>query len=249
MKTLNNKYNVVFQFDNLDDNVHEYSYEDAYTVIILSHPISIFQSLYDDYRTRNARGTLRGFISESANNMNPVSTQLGLKKENQFNETEIQNFIHQIERKFDYVMIYEHLDISLVLLSNLMGWPLEYVTNVFAEAIIPAKYNLTEISKIKIMELNLADMMLYEYFLEKIENCAVQYGVSQLLEEMKILSSYFEKLKQHCSHYDQSEDYEPRLYWSCDDFNKTSEQFIEEMKERQISIIERQKASDYLTIW
>ena len=178
---------------------------------------------------------------------NPTSIRLGLRPEYHNNETEIRNFIRQIERKFDLVMIYELLMPSLIFLANLMGWPKEYVTNEFSFISPVENYDLSDINKIKLAEWNMADMMLYEYFFKKLENCALQYGVEQLVDEMNTLNEYNQGIRRYC--LDRMAVSERQELFDCDGFVQNEEELVERVKQQQMKRMNYEKSLNYFVIY
>ncbi|XP_065218693.1 galactose-3-O-sulfotransferase 2-like [Planococcus citri] len=258
-ETLDNKYNVILLFDKFTPDVHNFAYPDTFTITILENPISIFQNLYNEFKVTYPIRNFDSFLSKFVNSingstLNPISTRLGLQRQYHQNLTKIRSFISEIDEKFDLVMINEFLGPSLIFLTNLMGWPLEYASNMYSYSIRPAKtYNLTRSNQIEVAKLNLADMMLYEHFYKKLENCALQYGVEQLIEEMKILGEYNELLKKAClsqaEEQEQEYDYDQDAFAECVGFLETEDEFIQRVKQEQVQRMISERSSDYFMIY
>ncbi len=68
------------------------------------------------------RKRLNGFIGR-----NQMAWDMGLSPDIFDNETAVQKEIERLDREFDLVMISNRMDESLVLLSDLLNWPLERV--------------------------------------------------------------------------------------------------------------------------
>lgn len=256
-ETIDDKYNVIVLFDEFIPNVYDFTYPNTFAITILQHPITAFQNLYNKYKNTTPYGTFKDFITKVANKadgltFNPISTRLGLQPEYHNNETEIQNFIHEIEGKFDLIMIYEHLGPSLILWANLMGWPLEYVTNLYSYVSLANTDNFTDINIIKLQEWNFADMMLHDYFLKKLENCALQYGVEQLIDEMKTLNNYVESDRKSCLHQVQQQLQELErndVFSDCISFVSTEEEFLQRVVLEQTERMNIERQLDYLVIY
>lgn len=115
------------------------------------------------------------------------------------NESAIEDFIAKIDKEFDYVMIAEHVEVSLVLLTNQMKWPLRYVS------FLPinsrprvGKYTLSRADSRKFVRFNYADVLLHRYFLNKFKNSMSQYGVDLVIKDVRKLKQLNRELRRKC---------------------------------------------------
>ncbi|XP_065219849.1 galactose-3-O-sulfotransferase 3-like [Planococcus citri] len=215
LMTPNNKYNVFAKHARYDSNLKSYQYPDTSMVTILRHPVTLFQSLYIFFRMDKTTGMnfqqflkapvkpafLTGFDSEIAyRGYNQMSVDLGFDLAQSKNTTAVTEFIEKIDREFDFVMITEHMDESFVLLANLMGWPLEYVTSLRLNSRLEESepYSLTSQDESTIIDLNQVDAQLYDYFLKKFHKCRQQYGENNLNQQVQQLQIMNRNFKERC---------------------------------------------------
>ncbi|XP_065219061.1 galactose-3-O-sulfotransferase 3-like [Planococcus citri] len=214
-KTPNNKYHIMAQHVRYDPALKSYQYPDTSMVTILRHPVTQFQSKYEFCAISKATGmsfqqflnapekpsVLQSLGRESVyRGYNQISVDLGFDVSQSKNKTAIVEFIRKIDREFDLVMIMEHMEASMILLANLMGWPLEYVAflKLNSRDSEPEPYKLTFGDKITIMDLNQVDTQLYNHFSYKFQKCVRQYGEQKMLDQIQKLKIINEKFTQRC---------------------------------------------------
>lgn len=207
------KFNIFTHHSRYRAATNIYLYEDAIKVTTLRDPPELFESVYYYYNLNSyykmslpqLLSTLpnkkTAFVRKkfSQNGYNQMSFDLGLNENAFENETAVREFIAYIDQEFDFVMITEYLDASLVMLADLMCWPLHYVTSL--PLLTRAKYfryKLTAEDRTRLSELNNADTLLYNYFLEKFRSRIIQYGLSRLLEDVQRLYTMNENLANRC---------------------------------------------------
>ena len=81
------------------------------------------------------------------------------------------NFIDQIDKDFDLVMITERMEESLVLLADLLCVPLETVT-IVKDINVRSKINVKKLSQAnreKLEQYQEPDRLLYDHFLRKLD--------------------------------------------------------------------------------
>lgn len=182
-------------------------------ITILREPTSLFQSIFTFYHfDKKYKTNLVGFINKSlqssANHVrrysdklgiNQMSWDLGMVSKDFENVTMINKHINMVEQDFDFVMIFEHLDASLVLLANLMQWPLEQV------AYLPLnrrrntyKQVLSDNDIIQLKTINMADHMLYNTFLLKLKEKINEYGIKKLKKEIGKLMAINQEILERC---------------------------------------------------
>lgn len=171
----------------------------TFYVTILREPTDMFQSLYSFYHfERKYKNNLSEFIANNLNQnkstttkyatryyhklgTNQMSWDLGLILNDFENIAMINEHINMVERDFDFVMIVEHFDASLVLFAHYMQWPLEKVAylplntrnNTYKS--ILSTYDVHQLRK-----LNMADNMLYGRFLQKFKEKVNEFGIEKL---------------------------------------------------------------------
>lgn len=212
--TADNKYNVLASHMRYTSELKSYQYPGTMMITILRHPVSLFQSMYEYFRMeRSTNMTLEQFVKAAEKpplwvkgsvyvyrGYNQMSVDLGFNLTNANNITAIHEFVDKIDREFDFVMITEEMEASLILLANLMGWPLEYVVHLKLNARPPSQqlYELTEEDELVLMELNKVDMYLYRHFLKKFKKCVQQYGVHEINKKILELHKMNMELQERC---------------------------------------------------
>lgn len=212
---LDNKYNILAFHMRYTSELKSYQYPNTMMVTILRHPASLFQSAYIYYRMEDTTNmTFEQFlraptkpsflggvnIDKVYKGYNSMSVDLGFDLTNAENKTTISEFVEKIDREFDFVMITEYMDESLVLLANLMGWPLEYVVYLTLNAKPPPEhpYVQTEEDRLILMELNQVDAFLYHHFLDKFLRCIRQYGEDRMNHRVFQLREMNRNIRERC---------------------------------------------------
>lgn len=82
------------------------------------------------------------------------------------NKKKIQELLNFIDAEFDLVLLSEYMEVSMLLLAEIMCWPLEAVTffNLNARPADQYHTNLTTEDNIKLRELNNVDTAIYTFF-------------------------------------------------------------------------------------
>lgn len=127
--------------------------------------------------------------SRSMQGRNQMSRDLGLEIAEYESDASIWRFIGRIDRQFHLVMIQDYLEASLVLLADLMGWPLHYVTSLKLNARPEElKNNLMDGDRLKILQYCRADHLLYRHFMAKFRARVLEYGVAKLASQVVIVA-------------------------------------------------------------
>ena len=110
---------------------------------------------------------------------NIMSRDLGLDMSKFDSEKEITEFIQFLEEEFHLVIIAEYLDASLVLLADLMSWPLHYAASIKQRVrSSEARNNIRDEDRRTLLRFNHADHRLYEHFLATFRRRVLKYGLS-----------------------------------------------------------------------
>ncbi|XP_065218345.1 galactose-3-O-sulfotransferase 3-like [Planococcus citri] len=214
-KTPNNKYHIMAQHVRYESALKSYQYPNTSMVTILRHPATQFQSKYEFCAMSKTTGmSLQQFLnapvqpsvlqspagSSAYKGYNQISVDLGFDVSQSKNQTAIAEFIRKIDREFDLVMLMEHMEASMILLANLMGWPLEYVASLRLNSRNSESepYKLTLRDEITIMNLNQVDTLLYNHFSDKFRKCVRQYGEQKMNERIQQLKIINEKFAHRC---------------------------------------------------
>ncbi|GAB6025532.1 hypothetical protein CHUAL_011264 [Chamberlinius hualienensis] len=189
--------------------------KDTYYVTILRHPRTLFESLYEYADLKLKYGlNFEQFIQMTfpsvqtsinrANGylgVNQMAYDLGISPKMFNDDVSINNEIQRLKDEFDFVMIYEYFDHSLVLLADKLCWDLQDLTyfkhNIRKSTIRRIHFDEKMLNKIE--ELNSADLKIYEFFMKKFEEHVKNYGGWERLEKnVKKLRRMNENLKDFC---------------------------------------------------
>jgi len=130
---------------------------------------------------------------------NSMSRDLGLNKSKFESENEISEFIQFIEEEFHLVMITEYLEASLVLLADLMSWPLHYVASIGKRVRSDtARNNISDEDRRTLLRLNHADHRLYEHFLAIFRRRVLEYGFERMAADVQRLNAFNIALDKRC---------------------------------------------------
>ncbi|XP_065216179.1 galactose-3-O-sulfotransferase 3-like [Planococcus citri] len=214
--TPDNKYNILAHHVRYSSNLASFQYPNTVTVTVLRNPVTLFPSLYNYFNMAQINGmTLQQFLRSPAKpstlwgigspwiyrGYNQMSYDLGFDlQKDADNQTAVDEFVAKIDREFDFVMIMEYMEESLVLLARLMGWPLQSMMHLKLNArpADPNAHVLTADEKITILKLNHVDAALYYHFEKKFRKCVDQYGKEKLQGEIVELRQLNEKFYRRC---------------------------------------------------
>lgn len=115
------------------------------------------------------------------------------------NEDYINTAIADMEETYDLVLIMEYLDISLILMAEILNWSLEDMAhiqqNVRAEA---SKRTMNPELSQKIRKWNKADSALYAYFNRTLWKRVREYGMERLGEDLQKFNRIQISVRQCC---------------------------------------------------
>lgn len=184
-------------------------------ITILREPTALFQSIYSFYHfEKKYKTNITGFITNRLQSkssrkdmnrytkklgLNQMSWDLGMVSENFENLEMINKHINIVEKDFDFIMIFEYFDASLVLLANLMRWPLEKVAYLpintsknTSKQILSNK----DVNRLKII--SMADNMMYNWFLQQFKMKVNEYGIEKLKRGMARLMAINQEIVEMC---------------------------------------------------
>ena len=112
---------------------------------------------------------------------------------------EVRRAIKEIDSVFDLVLVTEYLDESMVLLRHLLCWSLDDIV-VFAKNArwTKLKKPIDPQLRHKLRELNSADVLLYEYFLEGHQRRVKKFGERRMAEEVSQLQTLRQNYMADC---------------------------------------------------
>ncbi|KAL5240287.1 hypothetical protein ACI65C_007697 [Semiaphis heraclei] len=213
--TADGKYDMFVHHTRYSQEIKSVMRSGTIYVTILREPTSLFQSMYSFYHfDKKYKCNLTQFITDrlsniSSNNqikrynnklgINQMNWDLGMDTNNFENNDLINKHINMIERDFDFVMIFEYLDASLVLFAHFMQWPLEQM------AYLPLntrkntyKQILSNVEIVRLKQVNMADNMLYTRFVQKFKEMINEYGIEKLKKGIKSLMAINQEVLEMC---------------------------------------------------
>jgi len=124
---------------------------------------------------------------------------LGMGEQDLTNHIKVKEKISQLKNDFDLVLIAEDFPASLVLLSEVLCWPLPNMTSLKLNARKKsAKEQLSKEARQVLKDWLWADYMLYDFFKKELELKKEIYGQSQLSIKVNELADLNAKLKEDC---------------------------------------------------
>lgn len=257
LRSSDNKYNIFAHHSRYNpDEVRQVMKPNAAFVTILRDPATLFESLYYYYKFEkkfnvsfmefkkdpNQYSHLLDSRHGSRFGRNQMCFDLGFNENYFFVDSAVDKFIDVIAQDFHLVMISEFMEASLVLLADLMGWPLEqvvYLDNNVRQ--VKNRVTLTEEEKQKIRNLNQADTRLYNYFLGIFKRKVEEYGVEKMTQQVERLITMNRNLYNTCVEKKNTKGYantfsytlKPGAPLHCYFAAKTELGFCDELREEQ----------------
>lgn len=211
--TVDGQYDMFVHHTRYSQEVKSVMRSGAVYITILRNPVTLFQSIYTFYKfEKKYKTNLTEFVTnykppftkqikryKNKLGLNQMSWDLGLDSKDFENTKMIKEYIHIIERDFDFVMIFEYFDASLVLLANEMCWPLEQMaylplnTRHNSYKSILSDHDVNQLKKV-----NLADNMLYNHFLKKFKEKVNKFGIEKLKKEIGKLVVINQEIWESC---------------------------------------------------
>ena len=182
-------------------------------VTILRDPVDNFESLYNYVHFSDFFNglSLEEFAQQIVAKKRPVARihhylgrnqqlwDLGLSARDIANYEAVKRKIEKIAEDFDLVMIAEHFDESLILLSDLLCWPLANMTSLKVNARkSSAVEKLSQKARDILQDWLWADQMLYDYFTKEFKRKRQLYGLDKLADDVNQLKELNSQLKAKC---------------------------------------------------
>jgi hypothetical protein len=156
------------------------------TFTIIRDPVQVFDSLFhyhDEFREFYAVKDIHEMVLMMQNTTSPnlfrerymgifgrnqLSWDMGISPDLFDNMTAMRKEIERLDREFDLVMIADRLDESLILLNELLNWPLKNVVHLNLNRRKPEKLTfLSKIEKKVISNWLAADIQIFDHFSQR----------------------------------------------------------------------------------
>lgn len=185
--------------------------DDSIWITMLRNPADMFESYYSFFEQRDKFGaTLNEFLdsphqyyrlddNDHVQVRNPMLFDFGLNVQFMTNRTKIMEKIAEIDRIFDFVMIKEYFQESLILLSDLLCWNLEkFVTLQMNARPDSRKLPLNETIREKIEKWNWGDALFYHHFRAKFEEKLRKFGRGRIKNRVIKLQKITKMMEKFC---------------------------------------------------
>lgn len=181
-------------------------------VTILRDPVNQFESLYNYVHfEKDFNMGLEQFVINYIDSRRPVQRvhgylgrnqqlwDLGMEEKDITNPDAVNKKIKEMDKEFDLVMISEDFDSSLVLLSDVLCWPLKNMTSLKLNARKKSAIEkLSDKARETLKDWLWADYKVYNYFKKELELKKQDYGIKRLNEEISYLHDVNAKVKSQC---------------------------------------------------
>jgi len=131
--------------------------------------------------------------------LNQQLYDMGIKEIDSFNAAVAQKEVDRLKNEFDFVMIAEMLEESLVLLAQHLCWPLEWVAYISHNVRKPdTKALLSEKEKSILSQYQQGDELLYKEFKNILSKKVEVFGRKQMKEDIKTLRKINANMSKSC---------------------------------------------------
>lgn len=177
--------------------------KDSVYVTIVRDPVKLFESLYeydqlkDFYKmdieeyaraTKNRSSSNRVYLRANGMGRNQMLYDLGVRPHQLTNMNFVRLAINNVDQHFDFVMVAEYFDESIILLRHILCWDLDEVVSLTINARMGNfKKNLTKEAQDLLREWHQGDQLLYEHFLKKFQDTVTEFGKERLATEVEQL--------------------------------------------------------------
>ncbi|XP_076043717.1 galactosylceramide sulfotransferase-like [Oratosquilla oratoria] len=184
--------------------------EDTIYITIVREPVSQFESLYNYIGMgQNTEEGIKKYLRENNRTsprcmgsvgLNQMTWDFGLALEQMDNMTAVHELVAAADSQFDFVMVTERMDESLVLLKNLLCWSFEDVVALKLNARNSNWKTDLNSDLISMLRLKLEpDFFLYNHFRKKFDNIVEQFGYDRMTKELTELRQKTVELTERCS--------------------------------------------------
>ncbi|CAF4148570.1 unnamed protein product [Adineta steineri] len=192
-------------------------------ITILRDPVVLIESLFSYYNLKkiynetSSISFLKNAFSTSLNisayhatssqrflgrfGRNQMSFDLGFSVENFDNLKMIREFIEAIDSQFHLVMIADRMDESLILLQHTLCWKMEDVIVFRHNARRTSEFtSLPKDLQENIRIFSIADVLLYNYFSDKLNRLIEKFGKRRMKMEIAALQNATKSIYRQCVH-------------------------------------------------
>ena len=173
-------------------------------------PIETFVSMWDFFQEGKERGmTIDEFfkLDLKSKDIKFIGYEYSLKHvllydfgfPSDATEEMVDQKIQEIDEMFDFIMIVEYFDESVVLLRNLLQWNFEDLSSLRLNSIKQnMKSNVSDLTRAKMKKFLQADYKLYNYFKNKFEQKMENIHHSSLMKDLEKFRQIQNKIKSKC---------------------------------------------------
>lgn len=171
----------------------------AFTIV--RDPVQVFESMFhfldpmfgQFYGAKNIHEMIRIINTSSSTNPTLSKRWMGMMGRNQMawdmglspdifdDEVILKKEIERLDREFDLVMVADRMEESLVLLKNLLNWPMQNVVHLNLNRRKPEKMSLLNADERKVLSDWLAaDLQIFEHFSRRFDERVVEFNQKHL---------------------------------------------------------------------
>jgi len=116
----------------------------------------------------------------------------------------VDNWIFEIDRDFDHIVILERLDTSMAVMMIKFCWNVDDVINLKLNSMRKETKTLTDKSKLSLKALNWADFKLYDYFNRRLDREVQKIAKDKVDYYEKLINKRIDEYKEECLEKDQA---------------------------------------------
>ncbi|XP_002738877.1 galactosylceramide sulfotransferase-like [Saccoglossus kowalevskii] len=213
-----NRYNIfAFHTKFKYKSISSIMSRDSVYITILRDPVNQFESVFSYYRidkmykiqADDISQALRVFISNPLRfyektpivlAKNPMLFDLGMEISAFDKKERVLEKIRELNSTFDFVMIAEQMDQSLILLRHLLCWDLDDVIYFSLNARLSSERRgtVTQLMANRTRNWNAGDVILYDHFYELFQRRVLEFGKAKMADEVKKLKQKKFDLYKYC---------------------------------------------------
>ncbi len=189
-----------------------------------------------DFAVANVKHSVkRGKASKYGKNQ--LLWDTGLKDVDGQEEDEVVlRHIANVERQFDLVMMSQYMEESIILLADLLCWPLEAVRFILPmNSSHPTPSNVDLVTRRLLQQWQWSDYLLYDHFAFRFDQRIYNYGAAKMTRDVARFRAMNQELLDQCVKLDeQKEDAEENLKnpFLCEEYFMHGSQFIRQIRQQ-----------------